>query len=251
MNNNKLDEPALLAGCRGVFAKTSYITIGNKECVNNQPVCRAKPEEYGKKVPVRTVYGGKHFTAIPGKEGHTTDVYFEKKHNWISDGDKYVDRWRYKEQQPDKKKGFLTSDFSKRDEFSNTTRTEQWREQLQMEGKFAKKAVQMFSSSAGMLESSIPMYSRQEEETFLYDSVFDKEDPGFRGASKTHRDTKNRTMLSHDRTLGGTMTTHNLTYTPPEQFVKPEHAKKPLIRETFYRRTNILFPSNCSADPDA
>ncbi|GFH09316.1 flagellar associated protein, partial [Haematococcus lacustris] len=58
-------------------------------------------------------------------------------------------------------------------------------------------------------------------------------------------------MLSHDRTLGGTMTTHNLTYTPPEQFVKPEHAKKPLIRETFYRRTNILFPSSCSADPDA
>ncbi|KAJ9508775.1 hypothetical protein QJQ45_028089 [Haematococcus lacustris] len=201
MNNNKLDEPALLAGCRGVFAKTSYITIGNKD----------KPEEYGKKVPVRTVYGGKHFTAIPGKEGHTTDVYFEKKHNWISDGDKYVDRWRYKEQQPDKKKGFLTSDFSKRDEFSNTTRTEQWREQLQMEGKFAKKAVQMFSSSAGMLESSVPMYSRQEEETFLYDSVFDKEDPGFRGASKTHRDTKNRTMLSHDRTLGGTMTYDNHT----------------------------------------
>ena len=26
--------------------------------------------------------------------------------------------------------GFLTSDFSKRDEFSNVTRTEQWREQL-------------------------------------------------------------------------------------------------------------------------
>jgi hypothetical protein len=30
MNNNKLDEAALLAGCKGVFSKTSYITIGNK-----------------------------------------------------------------------------------------------------------------------------------------------------------------------------------------------------------------------------
>lgn len=45
-------------------------------------------------------------------------------------GDKYVDKQRYKESQPDKKKGFLTSDFSKRDEFSNTIRTNQWREQL-------------------------------------------------------------------------------------------------------------------------
>jgi hypothetical protein len=48
----------------------------------------------------------------------------------LPQGDKYVDRWRYKELQPDKKKGFLTSDFSKRDEFSNTVRTAQWREQL-------------------------------------------------------------------------------------------------------------------------
>jgi hypothetical protein len=31
MNNNKLDEAALLAGGRGVFAKSSYITIGTKE----------------------------------------------------------------------------------------------------------------------------------------------------------------------------------------------------------------------------
>ncbi len=33
MNNNKLDEAALLAGGRGVFAKSSYITIGTKEYV--------------------------------------------------------------------------------------------------------------------------------------------------------------------------------------------------------------------------
>lgn len=46
--------------------------------------------------------------------------------------DKYVDKLRYKEAQPEKKKGFLTSDFSKRDEFTNTIRTEQWREQLKV-----------------------------------------------------------------------------------------------------------------------
>jgi hypothetical protein len=48
-------------------------------------------------------------------------------------GDTYVDKWAYRETQGEtKKKGFLTSDFSKRDEFSNTTRTGQWREQLQV-----------------------------------------------------------------------------------------------------------------------
>jgi hypothetical protein len=86
---------------------------------------------------------------------------------------------------------------------------------------------------------------------FLYDLVFEKDDPGFSGASKTHRDTRNRTMLSTDRNFGQAMTTHNLTFTAPNEFIKPEHAHKPLIRDTFFRRTNIFFPSGCSADPDA
>ena len=47
-------------------------------------------------------------------------------------GDKYTDRWKYSESQAEKKKGFLTSDFSKRDEFSNTCRTGQYREQLKV-----------------------------------------------------------------------------------------------------------------------
>ena len=50
-------------------------------------------------------------------------------------GDKYTDRVRYKDTQAEKKKGFLTSDFSKRDEFSNTVRTEQYREQLRVRGR--------------------------------------------------------------------------------------------------------------------
>lgn len=38
-----------------------------------------------KKGAQRSVYGGKQFTTIPPKDGHTTDVLFEKKWNWISD----------------------------------------------------------------------------------------------------------------------------------------------------------------------
>lgn len=70
---------------------------------------------------------------------------------------------------------------------------------------------------------------------FLYDLVFDKDDPNFSGASKTHRDTRNRTMQSKDRNLGDTMTTNALTYTPPTEFVKPDYARKPVVKDTFYR----------------
>lgn len=111
----------------------------------------------------------------------------------------------------------------------------------------------MFSESAGILDGAGALQSpnKDEPETFLYDLVFEKEDPAFKGASKTHRDTRNRTMHSTDRDFGATMTTHKLTYTPPAEFEKPEHAHKPLVRDTFYRRTNIFFPAGCSADPDA
>lgn len=74
---------------------------------------------------------------VPPKDGRTTDVYFEKKHPWLSEvrckhgwkllvtssllsstfqslwqlllqGDKYVDKLRYKDTQPVKNKGFLS-----------------------------------------------------------------------------------------------------------------------------------------------
>lgn len=79
--------------------------------------------------------------------------------------------------------------------------------------------------------------------------MFERDDPNFIGASKTHRDTRNRTMLSHDRNLGDTLTTNALVYTPPTDFTKPDYARKPVIRDTFYRGTNVFFPQGCAADP--
>lgn len=38
----------------------------------------------------------------------------------------------YLESQPERHKGFLSSDFSKTDEFGNTIRTEQYRDQLKV-----------------------------------------------------------------------------------------------------------------------
>lgn len=243
MNNNKLDEAALLAGGKGVFAKSSYITIGSKD----------KPEDYIKKGGVRSTFGGKQFGVAPPKDGMagsaTNDVFFEKKHNWISDGDKYVDKLRYKDVQTEKKKGFLTSDFSKRDEFSNVIRTEQYREQLTQEDKFSKRALKALPGSMGLEEASART-PRDEPESLLYDLVFEKDDPKFSGCSKTHRDTKNPTSLSHDRTMGAQMTSTLLSFQPPTEFGKPEHAHRPVVKSTFYRKTNILFPAGCTADPE-
>lgn len=82
---------------------------------------------------------------------------------------------------------------------------------------------------------------------FLYDLVFEKDDPNFSGANKTHRDTLNPTILSKDRVVGSMMTTSKLSHGPPESFHKPQYARKPIVRDTFYRKTNIFFPdSGCA-----
>jgi hypothetical protein len=70
-------------------------------------------------------------------------------------------------------------------------------------------------------------------------------------ASKVHRDTKNRTMLSRERDYNGQLTTSRLHFQPPTEFDKPEFARKPLIRDTFYRKTNIIFPPGCDSTTQA
>jgi hypothetical protein len=121
MNNNKTTAEAL----EGTFAKTQFLSVG-------------VPFTDGKEA-LRPSYKGKQFAVTGPKEGKTTDVYFERKHLWVADGAPYADRWKYSELQKEKKKGFLTSDFSKRDEFSNTIRTGQYREQLKVRAVAARQ----------------------------------------------------------------------------------------------------------------
>ena len=85
----------------------------------------------------------------PSKNGKTTEVYFDKKHHWVSDGDEYVDRLKYRETQKEKKKGFLSGDFKRRDEYSMVFRTEQYREQLKGEDKLAKETLDEMEEEDG------------------------------------------------------------------------------------------------------
>jgi hypothetical protein len=53
---------------------------------------------------------------------------------WSEQKDKYIDKTTYRNTVPPekKKKGFMSGDFPRRDEFSNTIRTSQLREVLKV-----------------------------------------------------------------------------------------------------------------------
>ncbi|CAM6032327.1 unnamed protein product [Sphagnum compactum] len=132
MNNNLLTERAL----HGVFNTTSYITFGTTD----------DPLPYPHKDVPRSNFSGKQMQSHTPKLGfQTNDVFFQKEHPWVSDGDLYIDKNMYLTSQPERFKGFLSSDFSKTDEFSNVCRTEQYRTQLKMDNKFAKKSLSMMA----------------------------------------------------------------------------------------------------------
>lgn len=237
MNNNKTDEAALLAGGKGVFAKTSYIThSGSKE----------KPEEYSRRPPERDSYKGKQMYTRPAKQGRTPDTYFDKKHLWVSEGALYRDRLKYQDTQPVKKKGFLTSDFSKRDEFSMTFRTEQYRTLLQQEDKFAKRSLELLgkANKDGTISTQVTATLRPAPDrnagVQLYDLVYERAGAGPKDKDRFRlaRDTQNPVAFDKRRNLGTYRTTTNMAYQAPQDFTKPEYAHRPLIRDAFFRKTN-------------
>jgi hypothetical protein len=237
MNNNHTDEAALLAGGKGVFAKTSYISFGTKD----------KPEDFTRRPGNRDSYKGKQMYTQPAHSGRTPDTYFEKKHLWVAENLPYRDRLKYQDSQPAKKKGFLTSDFSRRDEFSMTFRTEQYRTQLKQEDKFAKKALEVLggADNAGhegqmQMTATLSPAPDRNKDVFLYDLVYEKPErlPKDEERFKLARDTENPVSFTRDRNLGAYRTAHTMAFQPPKEFDKPEYARKPLIRDTFFRKTN-------------
>lgn len=123
-------------------------------------------------------------------------------------------------------------------------RTEQYREQLKGEDKLAKQTLDKMEEEE---EEEVMMEAAPKQ--YLYDLVYEKEDNNKTGASKIARDTKNKTHLSYERDFGSYRTTSMLTHAPPEEFNKPTYARKPVVRDTFYRKTNIFFPSDAAANP--
>lgn len=123
---------------------------------------------------------------------------------------------------------------------------------MQSELKFAKKGIEMFASMGlgDQTQGGAAYEPEPEEERFLYDVVFSKTDPTFKGASKTRRDTLNKTAHNTDRRMGGMSTVNALTFTAAPQYEKPEHGRTRLLQESFYRKTNVVFPGGSAAAMD-
>lgn len=70
---------------------------------------------------------------VPAKLGRLPKTYFEKELKLLFQDLPYVDRLMYAQLQPEKPaKGFHTSDYSRRDEFTMTFRTDQYRDLLKV-----------------------------------------------------------------------------------------------------------------------
>ena len=191
---------------------------------------------------------GKQIMTFPAREGRTNDVYFEQCHHWIDDGAQYRDKLQYRHHQPEKKKGFLTGDFKRRDEFSSDFRTRQYREQLQGEAKHARKMVQMLNAQVKDQGEDIPQ-DAPKAKSYLFDAVFEDYDTKSSGCSKVARDTCNPTLLGFNRDFGTMQTTSRMQHQPPVVFDKPQYARKPVVRDTFYRKTNVFQSTKESANP--
>ena len=220
-------------------------------CSPNHQSTRSAPLTYGKPEKDRSNFGGKQFLTTPTKAGRGNDAYFDRTHPWISKGDKYSDRLRFADSQKEKKKGFGTGDFMRRSEYTNTIRTEQYREQL-------KEELRHISDNAGEgeevqaeLEAEMMRLTKkadvrkQDANTELYDLVYETKDSdaGYFGSSKQARDTKNPTLLGTKRHLGiyktsAQMYGENIAVT---EHSKPDFARVQVLKSTFYRPTSIPF----------
>ena len=79
---------------------------------------------------------------------------------------------------------------------------------------------------------------------FLYDRVFGKSAGRFCRGDAEQGETDGRVVRQKERQFGSMQTTYALTHRSPTTFEKPAFARKPIIRDTFYRKMNIPFAQN-------
>ncbi|KAL4441863.1 hypothetical protein ABPG77_003779 [Micractinium sp. CCAP 211/92] len=184
----------------GVFSRKEPLLVGTED----------NPKPYDAKVPERDAYMGKQFSTQAPRP------LFDPTCKPLFNGETYRDRLPYNELQPNKpSKGFMTSDFSKRDEFSLTLRAEQHRQQIKHEARLhqladAKLATLPGSSAKGLAPAAAA--PSQKEAPLLFDLVY-AGDAGL--CIKAKRDTRNPTVLSRERCNGAWKTTNSIAQAAP------------------------------------
>jgi len=243
MNNNLTTERSHL----GLFSTTSYITIG---------------DQYGKKSDADPRLQGKQFSADFPKAGvagaRPNNSMFDREHKWLYGGEKYIDKTQYIKLQPpaDRKKGFYSSDASRRDEFTLDIETQKYRERISTEMQFAERF-------AKRREEELTPEEREELERLANQTVerrwthgpeflFDLGKEATGGTTpyemKDSRDTwysKHRIKTEDNgvRHTGGIMLSSHAcgdNLKGYNEWTKPEFARQPIIRDSFFRSTGVL-----------
>jgi len=179
------------------------------------------------------------------------EVYLDNTHKWVSEGVEYQDKIMYKDLQKEKKKGFLTGDFKRRDEFSLNFTTEQYRERLKQEAKHtASSTAAAYKEMKSAMESELAAgggasaAKTLKQKPNLYDLVYDGNEAyptAVKNSMISGRDTKNPTQLSWERNLGQSkLSSQEYGYgIDTAAHGKPEFARIPLVKSTFYRPSTI------------
>lgn len=179
----------------GVFSRRAPLLVGTED----------DPRPYDARVPQRDAYMGKQFATRAPRP------LFDPTCKPLFEGETYRDRLPYNELQPDKPgKGFLTTDFSKRDEFSLTLRAEQHRQQIKHEAQMQQLAdAELAARPGAVAKGRAPAAAAlpQKEAPLLFDLVY-AGDAGL--CIKAKQDTRNPTVLTAERRIGSWKTTNSI-----------------------------------------
>ena len=243
MNNGLLTERAHL----GVFSTSTYISIG---------------DTYGKKSDSDPRLLGKQFQADFPKQGiggaRPSNSLFDREYKWLYGGEKYVDRTMYiKTQPPDqRKKGFLSSDAHRRDEFSLDIETQKWRERIGTEMMFAerfakRKEEELTDEERAELEA-LANAGKERRWTHGPEFLFDLGKEATGGTTPYEMKDARETWYSKHRVAsidGGIVNTGGIVLSSHacgdnlkgyNEWAKPEFARQPIIRDNFFRSTGVL-----------
>jgi hypothetical protein len=171
---------------------------------------------------------------------------------------RYIDRTQYLKLQPpaDRKKGFYSSDASRRDEFTLDIETQKWRERISTEMQFAERFAkrreeEMTDEEREELER-LAKLGTERRWTHGPEFLFDLGKEATGGTTpyemRDSRDTwysKHRIKTEDNgvRHTGGIMLSSHAcgdNLKGYNEWTKPEFARQPIIRDSFFRSTGVL-----------
>jgi len=243
MNNGINSERAHL----GVFSTSSYISIGDPYAKTQHKDPRLLGKQFNADFPKGGVAG-----ALPN------NALFDREHKWLYGGEKYIDRTMYLQKQPpaDRKKGFYSSDASRRDEFTMDIETQKWRERIKTEMEFAEIFAKRKEDDLTEEEKEkfAEIASRGKEKRWTHGPkfLFDVGKEAENGTTPYEMKDARETWYSKERVKaldGGTPFTGGVGLSSHacgdnlkgySDWSKPEHARTPIIRDSFFRSTGVL-----------